>query len=343
MKWENDGLRFRLRVDASRLPCGLEEAMGLSNLRDGEHVVIYPAHRGGRAPAGGRAHRQHAHAAPARSTACAQKIEEVLRQPEGGVFVAVTMCAAYGGAANGFTFPAFPRRPFTPNGLYTLDGDPNQHFGYWCSKVTAGLRDMENGAAPGGNTLYDRIAHPGSGRVDWPDEAASGQARFLEGLDAANLAGLLFELEPAKRPYLGQLGAKPIVGPGTAGTGKSHTTAFAIFARMPGAMAAGRDFRVVASCRPTRPPTCCWPTCCAPREKLRHIRERAPELFAWFFDERLLEVPLYRIAPRGTVPEGMLPLPKDEDREKGMPHSLKVLAGQRWAVAGAHLAASTAW
>src|SRR5690606_15361866 len=86
-------------------------------------------------------------------------------------------------------------------------------------------------------------------RATWPEEAAAGQRRFVDGLTALDEAGALHPFSPQVREYLGQHGDSPILlVQGPPGTGKSYTTAFALFARLQGAMAAGIDWRVIVCC-----------------------------------------------------------------------------------------------
>src|SRR5207247_2499427 len=74
--------------------------------------------------------------------------------------------------------------------------------------------------------------------------AVGAQARVLEGLR------VLDDFEPSKRDYIGGHTTDPVLlVQGPPGTGKSYSTAFAILARMQGAMAAGQEFRVLLSCK----------------------------------------------------------------------------------------------
>ena len=58
--------------------------------------------------------------------------------------------------------------------------------------------------------------------------------------------GAAHDFEPSKAAFIGQHGDDPLLlVQGPPGTGKSYTTAFAILARMQGALAAGMPFRVL--------------------------------------------------------------------------------------------------
>ena len=55
------------------------------------------------------------------------------------------------------------------------------------------------------------------------------------------------------------------------------------------------------------------------QEKLRELRAEAPGLFAQYLDDRLLDVPLFRVASRDPLPAGVRPIVKDAEKPKGGP------------------------
>ena len=86
-----------------------------------------------------------------------------------------------------------------------------------------------------------------------PEAALPGQARFLAGLDAFHAAGAPARLRDEQAGVHRQLRQDPDpAGPGSAGHRKSYSTAFALFARLQGAMPAGQDFRVFVSLQDAR-------------------------------------------------------------------------------------------
>ena len=159
------------------------------------------------------------------------------------------MCESFGGDwSRGFVFPAI-NRTLEDGKLYTLDPCPNDWYGYWCSQVVEGL------CAGQPSVLYNRLVQPPA-----PGNGAGlpGQAAFLAGLDAFLQAGLLHEFEIGKREFIGGHGRTPVLlVQGPPGTGKSYSTAFAVFARLQGAMQ--EDDRTGSSCRarPMLPRTFC--------------------------------------------------------------------------------------
>ena len=129
--------------------------------------------------------------------------------------------------------------------------------------------------------------------------ARDGQARFLAGLEALHAAGALHDFEAGKRDYIGQYGDAPILlVQGPPGTGKSYTTAFALFARLQGAMAAGLPFRAFVSCKTHAATDVLLKDIAAVRAQLAIFHDAQPAIFAAYFDDRLLVVPLYRMSPK---------------------------------------------
>src|SRR5262249_6968332 len=99
----------------------------------------------------------------------------------------------------GFVFSSFPK-PVVDGALYTLDPCPNDWYGFFCASVIKGLCTRVEDGRAGENVLYQRLTTAGTTvRTNWPAEAAAGQARFLEGLEAMHAAGALHPFEPSKR------------------------------------------------------------------------------------------------------------------------------------------------
>ncbi len=204
-----------------------------------------------------------------------------------------------GGKGNGYTFGDRPEPP-RDGTTYTLDPNPDDFNG-------AGLQTTIQQIVDGRqNTLYDRLVAPTPGSAEWSSEAAAGQERFMAGLVALDAAGLLHGFEPGKHDFIARRSAEPfLLVQGPPGTGKSYTTAFAILARMQGALAAGRPFRVAAGCKTHAATDVLLDGIVAARTRLRTLAASHPELFGRYFDERLLSVPILRSEPRGALPDGV--------------------------------------
>ena len=140
---------------------------------------------------------------------------------------------------------------------------------YWCGQVVEGLCRGEP------NALYDRLVHPPP-----PGDGAGspGQAAFLAGLDAFQAAGHLHDFEEGKREFIGSHGRTPILlVQGPPGTGKSYSTAFAVFARLQGAMQAEAALPGLLSCKTHAATDVLMKNVLEVREKLRELRDGRPE------------------------------------------------------------------
>jgi hypothetical protein len=201
----------------------------------------------------------------------------------------------------GFVFSGRPR-VFVEGEVYTIEPDPNDIM---LSRGRRLAKALQDGAV---NALVERLAgEPLS--VNWPDEAEAGQARFLSGMQAWIEMGDLHDFEPAKGRYIGSLGDAPtVLVQGPPGTGKSYTTAFAIWARLQGALAAGLPFRVMVSCKTHAATDVLLRNIADVQGDLKLLRSRHPVLFREFFDERLLDVPVYRFDGRATDYPGIRPI-----------------------------------
>jgi hypothetical protein len=330
-KWSPKGLKVKLRVETSGVDCDLNELLLLSTLRDGSMVVLFPRWIADeRLPAdqrkpftptpkqllyGQRGQLIHVRVtdtdAAGRAKAAVAEVE--LQESRGSEHTAP------------YVFGAF-NRPLVEGELYTLDLCPNEWYAYWCAKVVEGLCDGHP------NVLYDRlVTRPESG----DGHGFAGQQTFLAGLDAFYRAGLLHDFEPSKREFIGGHATTPILMvQGPPGTGKSYSTAFAIFARIQSAMRAGQGYRVFLSCKTHAATDVLLKNVLDVQQKLRDLRAKDRKLFDTHFDKRLLDVPLYRVAPKEPPLEGIIPLTKDRDKPKGEPKNVEVLLQSNYCVAG---------
>src|SRR5262249_31307064 len=155
--------------------------------------------------------------------------------------------------------------------------------------------------------------------------------KFLDGLDAFHQAGHLHGFEVGKRSFIGGHGRTPVLlVEGPPGTGKSYSTAFAVFARLQGAMQAKRPFRVFVSCKTHAATDVLLKNVLEVQDKLRELRDADSKLFRKHFDARLLDVPLYRVAPHDSPPAGVVHLLKDDDED----YNADVILEPDWAVVG---------
>lgn len=329
-KWSPEGLRVRLRLETAGVGCDLHEVLGLTDLREGTRVVLYPRWAvDERLP---QADRTPFVPTPKqmlygnRADIVRVEVERDAGGRATAGYVELELVESFGGEwSRGFVFPAI-NRTLEEGGLYTLDECPNDWYGYFCSQVVEGL----GGGQP--NTLYRRlVAFPPAGDV----AGRPGQERFLAGLDAFHAAGQLHGFEPGKRDYIGGHGTTPVLlVQGPPGTGKSYSTAFAVFARLQAAMQESRPLRAFASCKTHAATDVLVENVRDVRALLAKLREADPSLFDRFFDARLLEVPIYRVAPNNPPPDGVIPLVKDNDKGKDEDYNADLILEREWAVVG---------
>jgi hypothetical protein len=251
-------------------------------------------------------------------------------------FVEVEWQQQIGGAwSHGFVFAtASEDRPLVDGKLYTLDPDINDIYGYWCMVTTKALSEAVAAGDGETNTLYSRLSNPQAGHVEWDERAGDGQARFYEGLEALHAlsAHEMPQFEESKHDYIAYHGDDPVLlVQGPPGTGKSYSTAFAIFARMQGAMSAERPYRVFISCKTHAATDVLLENVRLVQDRLRYIQEHYPDLFARYFDPRLLDADLFRVAPRQPV-VGVINLSKEGDKAKGEDKNADTIIRSMWCV-----------
>jgi hypothetical protein len=328
-KWSPEGLQLRLRVECEGVDCDLNEALLMSTLRDGDRLVLYRRWTvDERLPV-----EQRKEFTPTPKQMLYGQRAELLRivatKKDGAgrvteAFAEVELKESRGNdSTKPFVFPAF-NRPLEGGKLYTLDICPNEWYAYWCAQVVNGLCS----GLP--NALYDRLVKPpppgdGSG--------SSGQKAFIAGLDAFHEAGLLHDFEASKREFIGSHAKTPVLlVQGPPGTGKSLSSAFAVFARLQGAMKEGRPYRVLLSCKTHAATDVLLKNVLEVQEKLRQLRAANPKFFDRYFDARLLDVPLYRVAPNDPPPNGVIHLQNDDDKDKDEDYNADLIQEHSWSV-----------
>ncbi len=332
--WSIDGVTVRLEIDVAGLDCGLQEALDINGLSKSDSVVISPRLTvDERLPESDRI----AFTPTPKQLLYGTRgvIERIdVERDEGGragrAFVEIRLQHSNIGTLSGGFIFASMTKPFIEGEQYTIDPDPNDWSGFHGKKVTDGL------VVGGGNALYERIASPSAKTLSWPEAAAIGQQRFLEGLTVLASSGLFHSLESAKAEYIGLHGDDPLLlVQGPPGTGKSFTTAFALLARVQGAMSADLDFRVMISCHTHAAIDVLMRNLLAARNDLDLIQLRHPEIFEMYFDSRLLAIPLYRYRPTRSIPADIVELKQKRDLNSGEVTAADMFISQRWAVLGA--------
>jgi hypothetical protein len=99
-------------------------------------------------------------------------------------------------------------------------------------------------------------------------------------------------------------------------------------------MASGRDYRVFLSCKTHAATDVLLKNVLDVQEKLRDLRKKNRKLFDAHFDKRLLDVPLYRVAPKDATLDGIVPLAKDTENDPDDEYNADAIREHRWAVVG---------
>lgn len=331
-RWSMEKMRFRLRLDCASADCDLDHALATSTLRAKSGVVI------------SKRVEQDSRLAQSERVDFTPTVKQLLygmradiieietqrdaneRVQAAWIVVEISPLRNPSNAPDsprGFVFFNFPE-PFFDGILYTLDANPDDWMGNHCSGL---MKELCEGA---NSVLLNRLKDQSSTRIAWPEVAAKSQARFLEGLDAFAAIGQFHALESGKRDFIARHGDAPVLlVQGPPGTGKSYSTAFALLARMQGAMAAEQEFRIWVSCKTHAATDVLMQNIIAAQNKLRLWSNVYPKLFQEYFDARLLQAPIYRLAKTETI-DGAIALPKKEELEKGQPPAFNVVSGQSW-------------
>ncbi len=309
-------LRFRLEAGAGADAGDIDELLATSDIKAGEWAVLKERFAiDSRLPEGQR----NPFTPTAKQLLYAPRVEigAVTTGVAGGHlevrFDVEMMDSRGGGRGNGYTFTGHPEPP-RDGTIYSLDPNPDDFNG-------AGLQGTIQQIVGGRqNTLYDRLVATSPTPAEWPADAAAGQERFMAGLVAFDAAGVLHDFEPGKHDLIARRSAEPfLLVQGPPGTGKSYTTAFAILARMQGALAAGRPFRVAAGCKTRAATDVLLLGIVKALVQLREWRATHPDLFGRHFDERLLSVPILRSEPRGALPDGVHGVWRKDKRDEAGP------------------------
>lgn len=302
---------FRLRVELSDVECNLDQALLLTSIRAGDRMVMKQRWDvDSRLPV----EEQMPFTPTAKQLLYAARagIENFSVERNGAghataAFVNVWMADKRGTPGEKYRSFVFGGHgfPLEDGVVYTLDDDPNNWYGCWCAMMVDAVREG------GSNTLYQRLDDPQQTRVTWPEAAIAGQVRFLEGVVALHATGAVHapDFDEEVRRYIAQHGDAPtLLVQGPPGTGKSYTSAFALLARVQGALAADIEWRVFLTCKTHAATDVLLGKIVELQRQLHQWQHTHPAIFAQFFDARLLELPLFRMGARETVSDGVTAL-----------------------------------
>ena len=335
--WTNKGIRCRFRLDSSRLPCSLDEVLFLNNLREDESLILFPRYTLDSRLGSGEQRdftptvKQLMYGTGARFERIDVEYDANGKAINAWAEVTLTGSRFSSRPDRGFAFGTAPYNelPLAPERLYTLDKDVNSYGGAHAANTTEGL------IKGGENVLYGILSGKSSGTTHRPPAWIAAQRQFMDGLVALHDHRLIPPFESSKHEFIGEHASTPLLlVQGPPGTGKTYTTAFALLARLQGALAADRDFRIYVSCKTHQAIDVLLEKIRDVQAQLRDIARTHPDLFHRYFDSRLLDVPIFRYAPKNDMHPDITVIPHKNERPKGTPTAYGTIGSQRWGVFG---------
>jgi predicted RecB family nuclease len=315
-------LEVKLRIAQEDLPFPLAEALLLTQRREGDFVVVAPAESVDTRP-------EAKDRAPFQTTA-----KQLLRMSGRAVIDKLTAegtlivrLKGSGAHYEGFVWGPYPK-PFDDGSMITIDDDPDS----WpmCRQWQV-VEEIRQGRQHAG---YEWLASGLRPLPMWDKSESAAQARFMAGLDRfGDLDPEPSRYEPQKHEFIGQHGDKAMMlVQGPPGTGKSTTTGWAIWARIQGALASGREYRIGVSCHTHAATNVLVGAILKAQSRLTEIASQNPDFFEEYFDHRLLEVPVFRFEPNDPeeVPHGTTRFERKTTSAK-----LNEIRGYRQAIVGA--------
>jgi predicted RecB family nuclease len=296
-RYDLGGLELQLRLDPDDLKIPVSEALLLTQRREGDFVVVAPAESVD-------SRQDPADRVPFQTTA-----RQIMRLHGRGHLTKLTSdgllvvtLKSGGGTNNGFTWAPSPK-PLDEGALVTVDADPDS----WpMSRQWTVIERIRGGVATAGSDWLCSDLRP---LPTWSEREAAAQARFMDGLlRFESFRSVPRRYEDRKREFIGQGGQQAMtLVQGPPGTGKSTTTGLAIWARIQGALAGGREYRVAVGCKTHAATNVLVPSILEAKEALRAMASQRPNEFDEFFDRRLLTVPVFRFDPSKPeeVPSGV--------------------------------------
>jgi len=289
-----EGVVVRLRADAagSRIPTAA--MLDIANLKDGAHIIWYPRWDRTILLDDGTEWRRSPDAA------------NLLRGPR-AVLESVNPDGTIEIKLRGDRGPQAPwvfsgkARPFIDGELYTIDEDPSSWPMWQQDKVLRRILCKDRNIWPERNRML-ALLRPNEYECPpglWPVEASAGLAAFVEGLEDFAAAGIHHPIVGPSLEYIQDFALDDILlVQGPPGTGKSYTTAFALLARMNGAIMAGIPCRIAVVANTHAAVDVLMNKILDAQRLLARWSTEHPGRFATWFDPDILNVKLFRLAAK---------------------------------------------
>ena len=287
-KWSLDDVTIRLRMNDDDLPIPISDVLANTRRRQGDFVVVAPA-------SAVDSRRTDNEQVPFALTArqLLHQWRGVIQRISDSGTIEIQLQASTR-SEPGFVFRSSLARPPDDGVLFTIEQNPDS----WpAHRQWSTVEKIRGGHGHGGYALID-----GSDRLPrlWTDREAAAQELFMDGLVRfADFDLHASQYELSKQEYIGRHGSEPLLlVQGPPGTGKSTTTGFAVWSRIQGALASGRELRIAVACKTHSATDVLLRAILRAQHRLQEIRGQNSELFETYFDARLLSVPIYRFEAR---------------------------------------------
>ena len=312
------------------LACDLDEVLGLTHAEGGRLAGALSPLDGRRAPAGGGADAftPTAEADALRHAGRAGADHGAARRRAGGRGLGRGRDAGSRSRrlrTDGLRLRHHRPSPGAGEALHPRPG-PERLLRIAAAQVAEGL-----GAPAAQNTLYERLAGADRPLPLWPEAAARARRASWPGWTRSTRPGRSTGSSRASGSTSASHGGD--AGPARPGPARHRQELLDRPLRSsPGCRARWRPAGTSASsspARPTRRPTCCSRTWSAVQEMLRGFAASQPEIFAAYFDPRLLDVPLFRDPAARRRSRRRDPAAKRRRREPGSRRAVEMLIEAR--------------
>ena len=288
-KYDMVGMTLLLRLSLMGIPLDAETLVENLNLKDDDPCVLAPVESiDTRLP--------EAERVPFPTTVkqllrgMRVRLKQVIKQEDGSYYARIEVGRSMGDLG---IFTHYGRVfPLEEGARYTLDTDPDDLHGYRQYKVTTAL-EINGETNTTGQVLYEYLHYLNASLTEQTPALVSLATPLTM---PATLTQL--DLEPSKQSYIfGNHNTPVLIVQGPPGTGKTFSTGFAVIMRLLAALSSNQPCRIFLSCK----------THAATDVLLKGVWD------AWVKCEKAgVELPFYRLNPRGEVPDFVEKLPADK-------------------------------
>ena len=295
-----ENLIVKLKADAGAARIPTAAMLEIANIKNGSPVIWYPRWDGTFLLDDGTEWRCSPSAANLLRGPRAKLVEVA---PDGTIELKLQ---GWRSAFSPWVFSGAPRA-FIDGELYTIDEDPSSWPMWQQDKVLRRILGQDQNIVPERNRMLallkpnEYACPPGL----WPLEASAGLAAFVEGLEAFAAAGIHHPIAGPTLEYIQDYALDDILLiQGPPGTGKSYTTAFALLARMHGAISARIPCRIAIVANTHAAVDVLMNKILDAQRTLGRWRVQHPDMFDSLFDPDILNVKLFRLAAKTEESEG---------------------------------------